>query len=1779
MPISAEASEKASVSIYPTPQSMTADSEDGMKLEGNVDLVIHGTQDEATLPKLEALLAAEGITYETKDAAGNHAAIVLAVACGDENCAICSSAADAAGALSKEQGYVLKTDGNRITIVGADADGAYYGVMSLYQLFAQKTSDGRIAEVTLSDYPDVPFRGYVEGFYGEPWSFEDRADLFETTTMYKMTTYIYAPKDDPYHRGSWRTLYPEEDAQRIKELAETAAANNMEFCWSIHPGADYDYTTDSDGNGLADDYETLLAKFEQVYSLGVRHFGIFYDDLGYHLAIADRHAGVLNSAYEYLQEKYGDIKPFITVLTRYTNGWGASMGNYFTPFMNQINEDTLVLWTGNDTMSAITKAYFEWPKTQTGVDRDMGVWWNYPVTDYCFGHLFMGALDCLDTDVDNIRSFFLNPMSESYASKVAIYSGADYSWNITDFNSRESWKRAIKELVPEANEAFERFADNVSYVDKGSGFFFDESVYMKEDMAALTAALASGEGLAEQVDHMAAIFGQMKADAAALHNIQNKELYEEVKHHVEAYGYLANAGVSAMDGLKAALNGDLEGTMSGIAGLESSLQKCLGVKNEINGPVKAVVGNHRIIPFLQNMSTDIMNVLSANVKEAAENEVITNVEALKGTAVEEAAGGYVLKDMSASMNEGDYVGIALSKVDNIYEISAQAAPAEAFQLQYSLNGIEWKDVPEGEIVTAAYARMLCTADGTNAEIESFKVAMTIAPVTYSVSASTNLPTYEGNSIGKAIDGSLETLFWSSSGTSNGDYLCVDLGGEAALGEIELYSAINKHGVVDAFASTQLEVSNDGNSWKAVGEAQPLSAFAAVDGHDNLRKLSFDATGETARYFRFTAAGESESWLMAYEIMYEANYIEGASRVAVTTDMGIYEDYTANKAMDNDFASYLWTNDGSKAGNYVQADLGTLLPLYDASIYFGKNTKEPELMVDGFSAVKLQTSVDGKTWKDVGTSISKEAYVEEDDLYIAKLAGDGSLVRYIRFVAAEDYSSWAKVYEITYNRTVGQINTGNVSTDMGTYQSYRIGNAMDNNMGSKYYSNDATSVGNYIQVDLGEVSPIYDASIYFGGDPHRAAIDGFRSMKLQASNDSTTWTDIGAELADSSYEVVDGKYRAQFRGLGTAARYIRFTATSAGDSWVQVYEISFNNHIDTNGVRYTEGTVNISQSNYLDDGSLETSAVLSDVKAGDTLIYPMNTVTNVKTIGIYQSADTISNAAVSVQNTDGSWEDIGTLSDAWNQFEINKTVLAVKMTFDGTVQAPLIYEILVTEKEGEPDDRPPVTPIVDTAELEAKIAEAEEINTEDYTDETVAVLDEAIAAAKAAAEAKESQEAVDAAKAALEAAITALEEKEEPPVVEESEEIPTSEMTATAVDEMEAASNAIDGDNSTVWHTDWYAGENHDNHWIQLNLNSAYKVDGFKYLPRQSQTNGIITKYIILTSMDGENWTEAAKGDWDGDHTQKVVTFEPVEAKYVRLKAEEAMSDQEILFASAAEIRVTGIKAETTECEHTNTTIEGAKDATCTEAGSTGREVCTECGATVKEASVIEATGHTWSEWVETKAPSIHEKGEEKRTCSACDAEETRAIDQLICKHETTKVVNAAEATCTKEGYTGDTVCAECGHVVAKGEAIAKSAHKEVVDEAAAATCTTAGKTEGKHCSECNTVIKAQETIPAAGHKWSEWKVVKEATAKEEGSRERTCSVCDAKETAVIAKLEDTKEPDGKDDEPAEVIRPETPAQPQAPAAPATGDSAMTMVYVMMMAVCAAVLVMKRRVRR
>ena len=172
-------------------------------------------------------------------------------------------------------------------------------------------------------------------------------------------------------------------------------------------------------------------------------------------------------------------------------------------------------------------------------------------------------------------------------------------------------------------------------------------------------------------------------------------------------------------------------------------------------------------------------------------------------------------------------------------------------------------------------------------------------------------------------------------------------------------------------------------------------------------------------------------------------------------------------------------------------------------------------------------------------------------------------------------------------------------------------------------------------------------------------------------------------------------------------------------------------------------------------------------------------------------------------------------------------------------------------------------------------------------------------------------------------------------------------------------------------------------------------------------------------------------------------------------------------------------------------------------------------------------------------------------------ENTTLYAQWEDSHSLTKVIDKKDATCTEDGYTGDTVCAICGKEITKGKIIQAKGHTEVIDARVEPTCTEPGKTEGKHCSVCNevlvaqevipatghtektvvgkpatctetgltdgiscsvcgTVIKAQEEIPAKGHSWNEGEITTAPTCENAGVKTYTCTVCNATKTEAIA---------------------------------------------------------------
>lgn len=348
------------------------------------------------------------------------------------------------------EGYYLKIDKEGIVVAGADRRGVFYGVQTLVQLIALP----KLPLVEVTDYPDVPYRGVVEGFYGVPWSREARLSQLDFYGRNKMNIYIYGPKDDPYHSSpNWRKPYPAQEAEQLKELVECARRNEVLFYWAIHPGKDIRWNTE--------DRDLLMEKFESMYRLGIRAFAVFFDDISGEGTSTEKQVELLNDIYHNFVKVKGDVAPLLMCPTEYNRLWTKLEGGYLATLGGKLHPDIGILWTGDKVVACIDKPTMQFVNPL--LKRKAFIWWNFPVSDYVRDRLLLGAVYGNGTDIDDdISAFISNPMEHAEASKIALFSIADYAWNMDAYKSDASWRRAVRYLMPGHAAALQVFASHNS---------------------------------------------------------------------------------------------------------------------------------------------------------------------------------------------------------------------------------------------------------------------------------------------------------------------------------------------------------------------------------------------------------------------------------------------------------------------------------------------------------------------------------------------------------------------------------------------------------------------------------------------------------------------------------------------------------------------------------------------------------------------------------------------------------------------------------------------------------------------------------------------------------------------------------------------------------------------------------------------------------------------------------------------------------------------------------------------------------------------------------------------------------------------------------------------------------------------------------------------------------------------------------------------------------------------------------------------------------------------
>lgn len=286
--------------------------------------------------------------------------------------------------------------------------------------------------------------------------------------------------------------------------------------------------------------------------------------------------------------------------------------------------------------------------------------------------------------------------------------------------------------------------------------------------------------------------------------------------------------------------------------------------------------------------------------------------------------------------------------------------------------------------------------------------------------------------------------------------------------------------------------------------------------------------------------------------------------------------------------------------------------------------------------------------------------------------------------------------------------------------------------------------------------------------------------------------------------------------------------------------------------------------------------------------------------------------------------------------------------------------------------------------------------------------------------------------------------------------------------LHVAWKAIDGDGNTLNGTHAATESEKDSFFNGTLIADAYIALDFYRTRDISEVNlqfdQAPASYTLYTSEDGVNWTQLG-----GAYTEAKVTFaEPVTTQYLKLQG-------------------SGFKLR--EMEVYEAVTKTALDSKLAEAEALVEELGLSFADKKDKADFFDAYKNAVS--VSGNAYA-HQEDVDRALAELTAAFPTEPQE---CKHEKTELQNQKDATCTEEGYTGDTVC-----------------------------------------TNCEETIKTGEVIKALGHAMGEWKVVKEATATEDGLKERVCTRegCTFKESAVIPKTgekpEEGKPEEGKPEE-------------------------------------------------
>lgn len=495
-----------------------------------------------------------------------------------------------------------------VAMEGVGPDGLFHAAQTLRQLVTDGAQEGaprggsgrQLASVLVRDWPGTAVRGTTEGFFGQPWSRPQRLAQLDFMGRTKQNRYLYAPGDDPYRQAQWREPYPAAQRADFRALAERARANHVTLGWALAPGQAMCFSSE-------DDLRALRRKVDAMWALGVRAFQLQFQDVSYSewhcdadrdafgtgpQAAAKAQARVAHALADHLARRHPGSAPLSLMPTEYYQDGST---HYRSALSDALDDRVEVAWTGVGVV----------PRTITGGElsaarqafgHPLVTMDNYPVNDYAQDRIFLGPYRGREPAVATGSTALLaNAMQQPLASRIPLFTAADYAWNPRDYRPAESWAAAVDDLADgdqRARSALHALAGN----DASSLLDGVESGYLQQliDRFWKAREAATNHGrpgrdaeFADAAKALRAAFHTMSTVPRNLHS----DLAAEIRPWAEQLARYGSAGELAVDTLMAQARDDGDAAWSA--------QRPVQRLRTVIGRSPATVGKGVLAPFLQ----------------------------------------------------------------------------------------------------------------------------------------------------------------------------------------------------------------------------------------------------------------------------------------------------------------------------------------------------------------------------------------------------------------------------------------------------------------------------------------------------------------------------------------------------------------------------------------------------------------------------------------------------------------------------------------------------------------------------------------------------------------------------------------------------------------------------------------------------------------------------------------------------------------------------------------------------------------------------------------------------------------------------------------------------------------------------------------------------------------------------------------------------------------------------------------------------------------------------